>query len=432
MTLRTRHKAFATAYNLLWTAALPLLYAGSKRLRPGFGDRLVPADWASGPTDLWIQAASVGEAYLAWDLLKALPEGRACNVLVTSCTSQGIGVIDRAVAWCRVHKPSVLVRRAYLPFDMPCRMRKALRLARPRLLVLLETELWPGMLLEAHKARVPVVVVNGRMNSRSLAGYLAAGDFFKAVSPTAVCAISEKDAQRFATLFPDATVSAMPNMKFGRILDTGPMAFDANPLSGCIAPGAPFLVLGSVRAEEEPQVRDLIFRILHERPTTIIGVFPRHMHRVEAWAGWLNASAYPWTRRSDMRLRGDVAAPGTVVLWDTIGELQAAYALARAAFVGGSLRPLGGQNFLEPLTQGLVPCIGPHWSNFSWVGREIIDAGLVKEAQNVEELADLLIKGMKRPLPPAKVIARMEKYLAPHQGGAQTACACMLRHLDAR
>jgi len=126
--------------------------------------------------------------------------------------------------------------------------------------------------------------------------------------------------------------------------------FDANiggaetaPLAGLIPPDSPFAVLGSVRQPEEPDVLRLIADLLDRRPGTVIGLFPRHLHRVDRWRELLSRRSIPWALRSGLK---EAAQAGQVIVWDVFGELSGAYAQADAAFVGGSLAPLGGQNFL--------------------------------------------------------------------------------------
>jgi 3-deoxy-D-manno-octulosonic-acid transferase len=113
---------------------------------------------------------------------------------------------------------------------------------------------------------------------------------------------------------------------------------------------------------------------------------------------------------------------GTVILWDTFGELISAYCQARSAFVGGSLAPLGGQNFLEALVAGIVPVIGPSWENFTWVGQKIIDAGLLRVAGDWRQAAALILQDMDAPQPRAAVIETAHQFFKTRRGGTDQAC----------
>jgi 3-deoxy-D-manno-octulosonic-acid transferase len=122
-------------------------------------------------------------------------------------------------------------------------------------------------------------------------------------------------------------------------------------------------------------------------------------------------------------------SPGSVVLWDTFGELGHAYHLAAAAFVGGSLAPLRGQNFLEPLASGVRPVIGPSWEDFRWVGTDIIDRGLVREAHGWKEAARLLLEDIARPAVRETVRRQAGEYVQDRQGGTDKACRIVQEYL---
>ncbi|MFW5792162.1 MAG: 3-deoxy-D-manno-octulosonic acid transferase, partial [Desulfohalobiaceae bacterium] len=318
-------------YEGLWRAALPLLGL-SPRLRQGWGQRLLRHP--PGPAEVWIQAASGGEAFLAREIISQLNPQRPLNLLTTTCTDQGMEILSGSDPGGPIH-----LQRAYFPFDAPRLMQQALDRVRPKVVVLLETELWPGLLQACAGRGITVLLLNARLSRRSLAGYLALPLPWRKTSPRAILAVSDRDAARYRLLFGPNVVSRMPNIKFDRCLSLRPIHYVDNPLSGLIRPGAPFVVLGSVRQQEEQAVARVVKELLCKRPATLLGLFPRHMHRLEAWKQILKHYGFPYVLRS--RCSGPVPA-GTVILWDTFGELIQAYALARAVFVGGSLAPLGG------------------------------------------------------------------------------------------
>jgi 3-deoxy-D-manno-octulosonic-acid transferase len=136
--------------------------------------------------------------------------------------------------------------------------------------------------------------------------------------------------------------------------------------------------------------------------------------------------AISWTTRSKMNAH---AHNGSLILWDTFGELSSAYRLAKGAFVGGSLAPLGGQNFLEPLVCGIIPVIGPSWENFAWAGQEIVENGLVKVAANWLEVVHLLVEILEKPSPHENVRKAALRYLRDRQGGTDKACRLIVDYL---
>ena len=170
-----------------------------------------------------------------------------------------------------------------------------------------------------------------------------------------------------------------------------------------------------------------ILRELGRRcPDAVIGLFPRHLHRVPHWRKVLDGLGLSWKQRSMMN---QPAQAGQVVLWDVFGELGLAYQYASAAFVGGSLAPLGGQNFLEPLMAGLKPVIGPHWQNFTWIGSQIMDQGLVHRADSWQDVARFLAGDMARSEDKEIIRQRAAAYIRHRQGGTRQACELIRTYL---
>lgn len=430
-------RAALALYGLAWRAALPGLRR-NKRLAEGWSQRVL-AEGLPPAADLWIQAASGGEAYLAWELARRLPEflppgSTPLRVLATTFTSQGLGVLERARDELSGQAGAVTLLPAYVPFDLPGRMRRALQAVRPRAVVLLETELWPGLLAACREQGVPALILNGRMTAKSLRGYSRLPWFWRALAPERVLAVSDDDAGRFGRTFGAQCVGRMPNIKFDRL------DFNAAPTSlGLNAPGgegprgegprgeAPFIVLGSVRREEEDDALRIVQGLRERLPGAVIGLFPRHMQRIEAWKKLLAEAGVPFVLRSALGQGDQAAAP--VVLWDVFGELSAAFGLAACCFLGGSLAELGGQNFLEPLGHGVVPVIGPSWSNFAWVGEEVFSSGLVRREADWQGVLDQLCALAAAPPERAAVRAAAAEYAKSRGGGAEAACQAVAQCL---
>jgi len=410
-------KATLYLYNLGWYLIIPALRL-NQRLADGFRQRTLQQVTLTR-ADLWIQAASSGESYLAWSVLKKLHPHKPVKVIVTSNTRQGLDIIDRAIADIAPNQRGVSACSAYFPFDKPSIMETAVKTIRPRVMVLLESEIWPGLLAALRKHGCHTIIINGRITARSLTRYLIWPSFWRLIGPDKILGISESDVKRFATIFGKKRVEVMSNIKFDNIGDIAHELETEKHLGNVIRSGTHFLVLGSTRQEEEPEVEKIILDIHRRRPDTVIGLFPRHMHRITYWKEVLNRIATSWMLRSQI----EKSVPdGTVILWDTFGELSSAYSLSNGAFVGGSLAPLGGQNFLEPLTCGVIPVIGPSWENFAWVGREIVDQGLVHVAAGWKEVADFLVESIEKTTSREKVCNAALNYMKNRQGGTAKAC----------
>jgi 3-deoxy-D-manno-octulosonic-acid transferase len=408
-TLPLHQSLLLDVYNLMWFLVLPCLQC-VKKIRPHFYRRIwFSKVYTHQPVDIWIQAASSGEAHMANEIIKNWPVDTPATILVTTNTQQGMDILDEALPPAHVTR---LIE--FFPFDVPSFMEKALTHYSPKVVTLLEAELWPGLLAGCRRHNVPVVLTNGRVQTRNMARYLMFPRFWKELQPEHIYAVSHEDALRFGYVFGTDSIEVMPNIKFDRCTWPSPIPYVHNPVSKLMKAQSQFVVFGSVRKEEESQILDSVVRLLHERPRAIVGIFPRHMHRISAWRQALESAGLQWTMRSKCSKRVN---QGVVILWDQFGELEYAYALARGVFVGGTMAPVGGQNFLEPLAQGVVPCIGPHWHNFQWIGQEIIDQGLVQQVNNSDELVNFLLEHIKSPASRNKIHAKFQEYIKAHQGG---------------
>lgn len=269
------------------------------------------------------------------------------------------------------------------------------------------------------KSGCKTLIVNGRITEKSLKRYLLWPSVWRLLSPDKILAISADDAKRFRQLFGKDNVDVMPNIKFDRLVASHEATGELNGLADILPPNIPFVVLASVRKEEESLVDKVIAEIFLVEPKCIIGLFPRHLHRIQAWQEALNQRDIRWSLRSTA---SGAVSPGTVIIWDTFGELLSAYRFAKSAFVGGSLAPLGGQNFLEAIISGVVPVIGPSWENFAWVGPDIVDLGLLRVAHDWREVTHILLEDFKRPTSQDEVIKGAIKYIRARQGGTDQAC----------
>jgi len=417
-------KAAFAVYEMLWRMILPVLRR-NPRLATGFESRLLKRPLKNN-AHIWIQAASAGEAYLAWELLKTLPYSHRLTVVLTTNTLQGKEILDTAVVDLERRGASIEAQVTYFPFDRPSLMKKAVKSVCPRVMVLLETEIWPGLLLALKQHTCPAIIVNGRMTEKSLLRYRIWSTLWRSIRPRHILAISREDADRFATLFGKSGVDTMPNIKFDRVQATDLTNDASDTFHSVVEPGTDFAVLGSVRREEEADIQNILRDLFKRRPDAVIGLFPRHLHRVPHWQDALDGIGLPWELRSAMQ---KPARTGQVVLWDVFGELNKAYQCASAAFVGGTLAPLGGQNFLEPLSVGLTPVIGPHWQNFAWIGSRIIDQGLVHQADSWQNVAKFLAACLASPGEKQIISQKAAAYIHKRQGGTQKACDLIMKYL---
>ena len=288
-------------YNLLWSCALPLLRF-NQRLTEGYQQRSLKVMLPS--TDIWIQAASVGESYLALEIIRTLKVTADIKILVTSNTSQGVDILDRDLADGKKINEEIDVSVGYFPFDKPALMSRAVAAIRPRAMVLLETEIWPGLLRALHQHNCKTIIINGRLTDRSLKRYLLWPSIWPKLRPDRVLAISPADAARFKQLFGPDGIETMPNIKFDRVASATTSADNRNTIHNLVPSTLTFAVLASVRRQEEPLVKQIINAIFRRRPETVIGLFPRHLHRIQSWQEILNQAGIRWSLRSQAHSPG--------------------------------------------------------------------------------------------------------------------------------
>ena len=421
-------RPFFFFYSLLWRVALPFLKK-SRRLSDGWAERLIPGDWlspdfpsASGEhnVDIWLQAASGGEARLALSVCKALDREQPLRILVVTWTRQGRDVIEKAIPALAESHPNLKVAARFAPLDRPDIARRAISLARPRIAALLETELWPSLMAACREQGVPVHVLNGRITASTVNFGRRFSSLMKAVSPDGVAAISENDRRGFAAIFPCST-QAMPNIKFDLAAEMLEKPMEENSFRA----EGPVFLFASVRSGEETRLPGQLPLILKERPEACIIVVPRHLHRVDAWKSVLGDIGLAPLLVSEME-ENFTLPRGRVLIWDRFGDLPRLYASAQAVFVGGSFGQ-GGQNFLESLAGGRIPCIGPSASNFLWaMNREggnasLEQAGLLRTAHTPKEVVDIMLEQAASLRPQKDVREDFQNWLAPRLGGSAAA-----------
>jgi 3-deoxy-D-manno-octulosonic-acid transferase len=354
-------------YNTVLTLAAgpgALWLAANARHRPLLG-RFAPRVPAFPARPLWIHACSVGEVAVARALLRACAE-RAPQVPVLLTVST---VTGRAEA-SKVTQADSL---AWLPFDHPLSVAGFLARARPRGLVLVETELWPNLLRLARRSGIPAVVVNGRLSDRRMARYRRHAPWLRPVVSCLdhVCAQSAGHAARFGELgVPADRVTVTGNLKFDAAPTPPPEDARRDLRARCGAGNAPVVVFGSTRPGDEAMAAACLRALVGRFPGVRLVVVPRHLDRADEVAAAFGEPVARWSR-----VRTGEETPGRVLLVDTMGELAAFYAIATVAVVGGSFDPaVGGHNPLEPAALGIPTVFGPHMQNFADIAAVLLDA----------------------------------------------------------
>lgn len=333
-------------------------------------------------SSIWVHAVSVGEVQAAVPLIVALRERYPqAPLLVTTFTPTGAA---RARA---LFGSAAEVR--YLPFDLPGSVRRFLDRSRPRLAVIMETELWPNLYRQCRLRRVPLVIASARLSRRSTDRYRRLGALFKetVAGGVVVAAQGESDAARFRSLGAAAERTHVTgNLKFDFALPA-----DVKPRGAALreqyAARRPVWVAGSTHGGvEEEAVLEAHRRVGAVHAGTLLILAPRHPNRFDEVAGWLERQGITFARRSRSTVAGAAHQKCDVLLLDTLGELLYFYAAADVAFVGGSIAPIGGHNLLEPAALGLPVLTGPNNSNGEEVAELLLECGAAEIVRDGAQL----------------------------------------------
>jgi 3-deoxy-D-manno-octulosonic-acid transferase len=348
---------------------------------------------AAGPTaSIWIHAVSVGEVLAAKPLADALKKKYPnFGVFVSTTTETG-----RRLAQERLQSADGIF---YFPLDWVVPVRRALTAIHPRMVIVMETEIWPNFLREAHRRRIPVIFANARISERSFVRYkqwrFLVEPFFKRVM---------EDADIFLAQTPeDATRLREMGASEVRVEVCGNLKYDGDPpaIGGFGAWLArqiqtqerwPVLVAGSVVAEEEEAVMAAYDVVQRQWRHALLVLAPRKPGRFDAAAKIAAEGGWTVIRRSTI----DTAAPldenSDVLVLDSIGELAGLYSLADAVFVGGSLVASGGHNILEPAWFARPPVFGESMENFQDMASQFLAAQAGVQVKSGQQLGKVWVK----------------------------------------
>ncbi len=328
---------------------------------------------------VWFHGVSVGEIHLLRNVVARFRVRRPdCEVVVSSTTETGLTearrCFDTVVPW---------------PHDFSWAVHEAMQRVQPNLLVIAESELWPGMLSAANRANVPVVVINGRLSPKSARHWRATGPLARMVFGGVDCFAVQT--QEYADNLIAIGVPAE------RVVVTGSVKYDgvpmerSNPQTHALAdlfdiqPDDTIWVAGSTQAPEEEGCLCIYKELLRRHAGLRLILVPRQVERFAEIAALLQRSGLPFVSRSAM----PCAVPhGAIILVDTIGELRAVWGLADIAFVGGSLDgQRGGQNMIEPAAYGAAVTFGPHVWNFRATAEQLVNCRGAIQVSDFTQLA---------------------------------------------
>ena len=389
-------------YSMLFYLAQPLVWirlAWRAHKQPEYlqhiGERYGLHHQARPTRLIWLHAVSVGETRAAEPLIKALlNEYPDHSLLITHMTPTG-----RAVGAELIGKYGPRLIQAYLPYDLPDACGRFLDYFKPRLGLLMETEIWPNLIAATRQRGIPILLVNARLSAKSQLGYQR---FLPLIRPAlgklvGVAAQTSNDGER------------LKSIGAGEVCVTGNLKFDVTPAPEKLQLGAewrrafghrPVWLAASTREGEEPFILDAFSRL--DLPGLLLLLVPRHPQRFNEVAAMVEERSLPLCRRSE----GAFPASETRVwLGDSMGEMPAYFAAADLSLIGGTLLPFGGQNLIEAAACGCPVLVGPHTFNFAQATEDALACGAAKRVADAADAASCV----KRLLADTKALQTMRE-----------------------
>ncbi len=332
---------------------------------------------------IWVHAVSVGEAQAAAPMIKALLRDHPdIPVVVTTTTPTGSERVKALFGDQVAH--------VYMPYDLPGAVKRFLQRVAPRMVLIMETEIWPNLFHFCSRDGVAIVIANARMSARSARGYrrLSALTARTLAQVNLIAAQERGDADRFIEL----------GARSEQVVVTGSIKFDITLPASLREQGEVLRreILGSERAVwiaasthagEDELILDAFAMIRERQPAALLVLVPRHPERFGPVAALCREHGFRVVQRSEgVACRAETE----VFVGDTMGEMMLFYAASDVAFIGGSLVPVGGHNMLEAAALALPVVYGPHMFNFEAIQRMFLEVGASRQVDNVEDLADVV------------------------------------------
>jgi 3-deoxy-D-manno-octulosonic-acid transferase len=417
-------------YNLLWPLGLLIFLPGYlvKMFRRGgyrekFGQRIGIYDAEvrtrlANQQSIWLHAVSVGEVAVALKLaaqLRAINSDLACVLTVTTTTG---------FAFARKNSPP-WIEVMYSPLDFWPTMHRGFAVIRPTNIVLIEAEVWPNLVAEAHARGIPVALVNARLSPRSEMRFRRFRPF---IAPTfrlldLVCVPEQEDIERWHAL----------GIHRSRIQHTGSIKYDprgvGDRMSGQGIGASHFtnddqnrsvLFGGSTHPGEEKLLAQIFLRLRQRFPSLCLFIAPRHVERVREIRKQLENLSLRVRLVSEPKAHTD--AESDCLLLDKTGELRLWYGVATVVFIGKSLSAHGGQNPVEPITAGVPVIFGPHMENFATLARALVSKNGAVQVSDENALEEAIDKLLRDTTARQTLVENANDVLAGHRGAtARTA-----------
>jgi 3-deoxy-D-manno-octulosonic-acid transferase len=355
---------------------LRLMFKGRKNpaYRARLAERFAWHQNNATPVDVWLHAVSFGEVVAAKTLIETLLKANK-RVLVTTMTPTGSEQALRLFG--------TRIQHQYIPYDFPFAVRRFFKAYAPRVGIIMETEIWPNLIVEATSCGVALFLANGRISDAAYPAYQRIKWFFKPILMhfTGIFAQSSQDAERFCVLgAPETNVHVLGNMKSDLFVPDevdAPVRF----LKQLWGEARPVVVAASTHAGEEQLILSVLKPLQQLVPDVVLLIAPRHPERFDEVHKLAKTHTIKTGRRTD---ETTIDEQTEVVVLDSLGELLGFYALSDYAFVGGSLVSIGGHNVLEPMALGVPVFCGPFMQNSKDLCEALVKVRAITQVQDAK------------------------------------------------
>jgi len=366
---------------------------------------------------IWFHAVSVGEAEALFPLVRQIQKQHPdVRLLITTTTPTGSARVKAVM--------QDTVEHVYLPYDVPDAVNRFMHCFKPKLAVIMETEIWPNLFLYCGKNDIPLYIINARLSEKSSRGYQKIPSL---VHP-ALAAIkliatqTQDDANRFIAIGADSEkVLTLGNIKFDveipqSIIEQGLQ------LKTDLFTGRFVWLIASTHKDEEAIFLEIYKEIKPKIPELLLVIVPRHPERfpdVKKLCEQFQLAVVMRTMESRVYLETDV------YLVDTMGELKMLYAASDVAFVGGSMVSRGGHNILEAAAVGVPVMFGPYMHNFKEIARGVLSQDAAIQCQNKNDVINVILALYEQPAYRAALSEKGMEFVRQNQGAIGRICAIL-------
>ncbi len=387
---------------LLWRGIKAPAYRCRWRERFALYNKKFPQDV------IWFHAVSVGEAEALFPLVRHIQKQHPdAKLLITTTTPTGSARVTSVMQETVAH--------VYLPYDVPDAVNRFIRCFKPKLAVIMETEIWPNLFMSCGKNNIPLYVINARLSEKSCRGYQKIPSL---VHPAlaqvkGIATQTSDDASRFIAIGADSDqVKTLGNIKFDVEIPQSIIA-QGLQIKNDLLGGRFVWLIASTHKDEEAIFLEIYKKIKQKIPELLLIIAPRHPERFADVKKLCEQSQLALV----MRTSGNVVNTETdVYLADTMGELKMLYAAADIAFVGGSMVPTGGHNILEASAVGIPVMFGPYMANFKEIARGVLSSKAAIQCQNKEDVVNAMLALYEQPAYRAELAEKGLLFVRQNQG----------------